>query len=178
MRLSMKTPQIDGWNPRYNKILVEVEKGVPVAEIAKKVGMHVRTVYTIMRKPEFLERRQVIEADAVDGARKMFLDKVTEAAQKIINLAKRGKPEERIQFDAAREILHQVGMKPPEVIETRQREYTPEEIKSSLSVTREVEHILQRMTGKSSTFIVQDELADLPGPSPEAPEPEKIDEPV
>jgi hypothetical protein len=103
---------------------------------------------------------------ATEKARKLFEDKAVEAAQKIISISQQGKPEERLQFDASKEILYQVGVKPIEVIETRKREYTPEEIESALEVTREIEAIADRLGKSKSQFLLEETTASLPAPVP------------
>lgn len=77
---------------------------------------------------------------------------------------KHGEPDERLRFDAAKEVLYQCGMKPVEVVENRNRDYTPEEIQSSLIVLKEVKEIEEKLSTQGSEFLLKKE-DDLSSPS-------------
>jgi len=148
------------WKPEYQKILIYAEQGVPVKEIAEKVGMHPRYVYDVMKKDAFLAKQQEFEGKIIDKARKVFEEHAVTAAKKIVKIAKGGKSEDRIQLDASKEVLYQVGMKPVEVIETRQREYTPEELASMSKTALEVEEITNRLAVRDSSYVLTDERSE------------------
>ncbi len=143
------------WKAKYTKILVYAEKGLGPKEISEKVKMNEKHIGRIMNRPDFLLKRNKIEGDAIDAARELFKAHVSEAVMKVVNTMRKGKSEERLQYDAAKEILYQVGLKPAEIIETRRREYTTEEMESALSVTREVEEITKRLSCETSNFLVE-----------------------
>ncbi len=145
------------WNGKYQRILIYAEKGASVDEIAKKEGMHPGSVYRIMNDPRFQTRRSVLEEKLGEKARAVFEAHAIQAAKKIVTIAKTGKSEDRIKFDAAKEVLYQVGVKPVEVIETRKREYSPEEVLSALAAVREIEAITNRVNDGGSKFILPDE---------------------
>jgi hypothetical protein len=46
-------------------------------------------------------------------------------------------------------------MKPVEVIETRGRQYTPEEIESSLKVMKEIQGIEEKLSTQGSGFLIK-----------------------
>lgn len=161
------------WSGKYSKILMYYEQGVPIAEIAKRVNMNERSVYKVMEKDAFKERATEFEQGIVNKARVLFEAKALDAAKRVIKIMRSGTAKDRIRFDAAKEILYQVGLKPVDVVETRTREYTPEELKSALEVSREVEAITDRLSGRSSEFLLTDEpdAQALPS-SPPAPVPD------
>jgi len=129
-------------------------KGLSQTEIARQIGVHDNTVYNIVHDPEFIKRRVEFEEKVTDKARKLFEENAIHAAEQIIRISKKGKPDERIQLDASKEILYQVGLKPVEVIETRKRDYTPEEVQQALQTAMEVETIAKRLGINNSRFIV------------------------
>ena len=143
-----------GFTPEYRKILIYSEQGMPVKEIAEKVNMHPTYVYEVMKKDIFLEKKKEFETKIVDKARAVFEAHAVKAAEKIVKIAKGGKAEDRIKLDASKEVLYQVGMKPVEVIETRKREYTPEELASMFKTVVEVEEISDRLSSRNSKFVL------------------------
>lgn len=144
------------WSGKYQKILIYAEQGLPVQEIANRVDMHQATVYKFMRSDKFMQRKEEFDKHIIEKARRVFEEHAIEAANKIVRISKSGKPEERIQLDAAKEVLYQVGIKPVEVIETRKREYTPEELQSAARAAKEIEEISNRLLGKKSEFVLED----------------------
>jgi len=143
-----------GWTPEYRKILILHQEGLPVKEIAEKVNMTVKYVYEIMKKDKFLEKKKELETKIIDKARAVFEEHAVKAAKRIVQIADRGKAEDRIKLDASKEVLYQVGMKPIEVIETRKREYTPEELTSMSKTLIEVEEVADRLAARDSKFIL------------------------
>jgi len=154
------------WNGEYRKIMLMHEKGMDNRQIGKVMGMHECTISSIVHSPKYVEKQKEFEERATKKARDLFEKNAEDAAKKIIKISQEGKPEERLQFDASKEILYQVGVKPVEVIETRKREYTPEEIESALEVTREVEAITERLGKSKSPFLLDMTEASLPAPVP------------
>ena len=139
---------------------MEGEKTVP--EIAKEAGLSPRTVCRLKTDPEFISRQEKMEKAVVEDIKKILTHHGKRAAEKIAKLAGSGKPEQRIQLDAAKEILHQLGVKPIEVIETRQREYSAEELVSAAKVAKELEDLLGRLSTTPSPFLVKREQASSP----------------
>jgi hypothetical protein len=157
-----------GFPIRWKKILVLVEQGYKPQEIASKLSMDSDWVYKVLKTPTFIAATVKLHEKAIDAARAIFEKNAVVAANKIAKIANRGKPEDRVQLDAAKEILYQIGLKPVEVIETRQREYTPQEIESAAKVTGEVESILDRLESKQSSFVLDGykEADEAPHPAP------------
>jgi len=146
-----------GWSAVHQKVFMMYIQGVEPKDIAPKVGCGMDKIRNIIRSNTFQEKHATVENDCVNRARKLLEQKLLEAAGKVVRIMQNGKPEARLQFDAAKEILYQCGMKPVEVIETRGREYTPEEIQSSLTVIREVEEIEGRLATQGSDFLLKRE---------------------
>lgn len=143
------------WNGRYQRILLLYEQGKSLKEIAETVGMYPTSISKIIKKDKFIARRLEFEDKIIDKVRTSFEEKALSAAKKICDLAHSGKPEQRIQLEAAKEVLYQIGCKPPEVIETRRREYTPEELQSSLRVAREMEQIAEKLSEDKSPYVIE-----------------------
>jgi hypothetical protein len=150
-----------GWSAAHQKVFKMTAEGYLPGEIAKKLEFGIDKVRNIIRSEKFQENHTAVIKNSVDTARKALEGRLVEAAGQIIRIMKTGKPEERLKFDAAKEILYQCGMKPVEVVETRTRQYTPEEIQSSLTVVKEIQTIEEALAAKSSEFLVKQE-ADEP----------------
>lgn len=152
----MPTLKVDehGFPNRYKKILKLVQDGAGPREIADQLKMDYTWVCRILKKPEFIAATTSIYEDATSVVRQIFERCAVEAAVKITKIAQHGKPESRVQLDAAKEVLYQLGIKPVEVIETRGRVYTPEEIQSSLNVVKEIQAIEEKLSTQGSGFLV------------------------
>jgi len=146
----------DGLPVRYKRILKLVEQGKTVDEIAEDphVNMKRDWVARVVKKPAFIAATVKLHKTATDAARAIFEKNAVDAATKIVRISRTGKADARVQLDAAKEILYQIGLKPIEVIETRGREYTPEEIQSSLGVIKEVQAIEEKLSTQGSVFLV------------------------
>lgn len=141
---------------RFRRIQIMIHKGMTADEIAGKLGLKNKTsVFAIMKSDYFKDGAKEVNRDAIAKAREIFELNAVAAATKVAQLLMRGDNKQRIQLDAAREILHQVGLKPVEVIETRRRDYSPEEISSARATVLEIETITNRLDAKESKFIVE-----------------------
>jgi hypothetical protein len=152
------------WTPRYTEILLLVSKGEKVEDIARKTGYKTgRFVHKLIARPEFQEKlaklnvqvdaRLVAEgvkqiADEVfmkDAARKELERASLHAARTITQLLSRNRKlgkeqvaEMRLKFEAARDVLDRIGLKPREVVETIERNYTTEEIERAMVTMKEL----------------------------------------
>lgn len=159
------------WSGTKQQILLLHMKGMDGREIAKKMGVHEVTVSRNIKKEEFQRRKEKIEGEIQEQVRKRFADKALWAVDRISYMAKYGKPDDRIRFDACKEILYQVGCKPVDVVESRTRDYTPEEVQSAMLVMKEVETITNRLSTKKSPFVLE-KKAEVESTIPPAPCPE------
>lgn len=152
-----------GWSAAHQAVFKMHIEGASVPEIMKKTKFGVDKVRNIIRTEKFQEHHEDVVKNSVETARKALEARLVEAAGQIIRLMKQGKPEERLKFDAAKEILYQCGMKPVEVVETRTRQYTPEEIASSLSVMKEIQSIEGTLATLGSDFLIKqtDQIAPI-----------------
>jgi len=157
------------WTSRHTKILILTHKDTPTEEIASAVGMSVAGINSIRTKPLFNQKLEALydkatskvledtkeDLDHLVQAREALNKKATWAAKQVIKLAKKGTSKDRLKLDAARDILDRAGLKPKEVIETRSRDYSPEEINSALATMKELEHITKQLTqGSGSRFLL------------------------
>lgn len=144
-----------GWSTVHQQAFKMKMDGLQAKEIAEKIGVPVTKIYDMVRTKKFIEHEDKAITNAVEKARARLEGKLLQATDKIVNIMMSGKPEDRIRFDAAKEVLYQCGMKPVEVIETRGRDYSPEEIQSSLTVIREVQAIEEKLSTQGSGFLLK-----------------------
>ena len=145
-----------GWSAVHQQVFkMRIIDGLPPREIAEKSGIPISRIRDIMRTKSFIQHEDTTVGTAVEKARKLLEAKLLRAVDKIVQIMEKGKPEERLRYDAAKEILYQCGMKPVEVIETRGRQYTPEEVKSSLDVIKEVQEIEEKLSTQGSGFLIK-----------------------
>lgn len=159
-----------GWTAIHQQVFkLRIIDGLTPKEISEKTGIATQRLSDMMRTKLFLEHEDTTVGSAVEKARKLLESKLLRAVDKIVHIMENGKPEERLRYDAAKEILYQCGMKPVEVIETRGRTYTPEEIKSSLDVVKEIQGIEEKMSTQGSGFLIKEDTVDSSLPSAPVP---------
>ena len=142
---------------RFRRIQIMVHKGMNVAQIADALGLKDKgAVYKIMKRDYFKEKEEDISKDAIGQAKEIFKLNLTAASTKVVHLMNHGDNKQKIQLDAAREILHQAGLKPVEVVENRGREYTPEELISARETVMEITEMTEKLGEKESPFVVED----------------------
>jgi hypothetical protein len=150
------------WTPRYTKILLLHEKGMKSREIAEKVGMNPVSISKVLKKPMFLAKKDKFEETVAEKARAILSSHAISAAKKVVSMMQRGVSSQKLQYEAAKEILYQIGCKPIDVIDDRRkRDYSPEEIKSALGTMLEVESIMTRLSCGNSQFIVEKPPVDV-----------------
>jgi hypothetical protein len=138
------------------------------SDLAEKVKYSIRFVQKIQSRPEFQERlakqnalvdKQLIKdgvksiSDEIflkDAARKELERASLHAAKTITTLLTRrkkmdrtGLSEMKLKFEAAKDVLDRIGLKPREVVETIERNYTTEEITSAMDTMKELTTISQ-----------------------------------
>jgi len=161
------------WRSLHRHVLFCIEKGWTPKQICEKFKLQPIQYYKITNNSNFIAKRDKIE-DAVDKriveevikvtvqdkVRLLFERNLTKAAKTVVDICKNGNPNDKIRFEAAKEILYQSGLKPVDVVETRERLYTPEEIESAHDTAKEVEQIFERLTGNTSKYLVSDERTE------------------
>jgi hypothetical protein len=146
-----------GWSKEHQQVFKLYLMGHNVPEIAQRTGFDIIKISNMVRTKKFKEHHDTVEKGSVERARQMFEERLLEAASAIVKIMNVGKPDDRIRFDAAKEVLYQCGMKPVEVVETRTRQYTPEEAASALAVVKEIQTIEEKLSAGGSRFIVEKE---------------------
>ena len=149
---------VRGWSAEHQKVYLMYSEGKDIQQIDEKLQIGKERIRTIIRSKQFQTYHKRSEKCAVETARKVFESRLIEAAGKIIRLMQKGKMHEKLQFDAAKEILYQCGMKPADVIETRTRQYTPEEAASALKVVKEIQSIEENLATQGSGFLIKREM--------------------
>lgn len=163
------------WNGTYQKILLNTLKGYDQPTIARRVGVTLRTVSIVQGKElfkikltDFQQRLNEKIADKIansvvaDQVRSLFAKNALPAARRIVRMTKRGLNGQRLQLDACREVLYQIGIKPIDVIEQVKREYTPAEVQSALVTLQEIESMTKRLGLKPSQFLITGNGDDIP----------------
>jgi len=164
---------IKQWKETYTEVLLMTQKGSPLAEISEKTGLAIRTISWVKSTPTFKQKFQntvgkveaklqemivskVNEDGTIEKALGDLVDKVPEAVSKFIEIMQDGTASQRIQLDAAKEILHIAGVKPIEVVENRNssRNYTPEEIEHANATIKETLELMEQSKNGHCKFIL------------------------
>jgi len=161
----------ENWTDRHTKVLEATHQGVPNADIAAKNYMTRAAVVAIQNQPIFKERLKTVHMSVVERitekqiqhlttnnvqeARRHLDNAAVMAAKTMIAIAQTGDGT-REQVTAAKDILDRCGLKPIEIVETRERVYSPEEVIHAKNVLLETEDIVKRLSTQSSPFILGD----------------------
>lgn len=161
------------WTASHLKILSLTHQNKSIKDIARLAGVSTTYVSSIRQTPLFRDRLEALNnkivsrlsADAtyravVDQARQVLNEAAPKAAMKMVELSKTGTKDQKVQFDAAKDILDRAGLKPVEVVEARERVYSPEEISKAQVTLRETETIIMRLERTSSPFVLRDVKAE------------------
>lgn len=157
------------WATHHTKILLMTHDGKPVGEIAKTLKLSTSAVSKIRASTYFIQKLAALntkviektverksEAIVTDKARQALNKAAYRAAIKLIKLAAKGEPTQRIQLDACKDILDRAGLKPVEIVETRERVYSPEEVAHAKGILLETQSIIERLSNQSSPFVLGD----------------------
>lgn len=142
------------WNPTYQKVLVYIEQGMTQQEIADKLNIHKNTVYNITKTRKFKTRKAHLEGEVQERVIQMFKAVGEEAAEKFISSMRKGTSRDRIQLDAAKEILHQIGVSPVERTETVTRPYSDKELESMRSTAQELLSMTQQLSQRKNKYVL------------------------
>lgn len=178
------TADVKVWKPVYTKILIMVQKGVSVKEIAKRddVGLQENQLRKIINSPTFrlkmakltdkmdtalIEKatEEITKTPEVDLARMRLSEAAERAADTLVNLLnpksaanKMSIHERRLLVTIAQDILDRVGLKQVITDEgAKGREYSPEEIQSALANAKELEQISSRLDASGSSYVLSRE---------------------
>ena len=162
---------IPKWTLKHTRILMMSLKNYSQREIGARVGLDHSTISSIMRTEEFKRRQEKMTQALSTQIQEIFTNNAKSVAKRICTIAKHGKPQDKVQLDACKEVLAHIGLKPVEVIETRSRDYTPQEVESARKVLEEMGEITQRLSSTKSLFIVRKDTVDKVIPQPEKDEP-------
>lgn len=166
----------ENWNPVHQKTLMLTARRWSAKAIAKTLKLSENTIATYRNSPYFKERlanltRKIEDASipllaqesvsrATDQARAILIAASVAAAKKMDLLSKRGKPEQRIQYEACKDILDRTGLKPREETVIHERIYSETEVKSALVTAGELENTLGRLTKQGSPFLLSGKPAE------------------
>jgi len=146
------------WSGKKQRMLILYEQGLNQPQIAKKLGMNQSNISRVINTDKFKKRAKEFEAKVQDEVMEIFTTSGIQAAKKIVELSKSGDAKKRMQFDAAKEVLYQIGCKPKTVVEeTIRKEYTPEEVEKAKQTLAEVEALTERLGRRNSKYIMKKE---------------------
>lgn len=141
---------------RNHKIIALLSEGKTVTDIARDLDMDRSYLSKLINTDEMRAKRAKFETSMQDKVRDEFTLHAVAAARKIVALSKKGTSKERMQFDAAKEVLYQIGCKPKETVEQIIRDYTPQEIEKARKTMDEIADFSERLSEKKSRFLVDD----------------------
>lgn len=143
------------WSALHHRVLYMTLKGRKAREIAKRVGMSQHWVEDVRHLEEFKVRKERALRSIIEQIQEIFESKGKMAARNVIRIAKSGVVGDRVQLDASKDILDRIGYKPVQIIETRQRLYSPAEIESAKGTVQELEDTIMRLERKDSIYILK-----------------------
>ena len=89
--------------------------------------------------------------------------KILWAVRKMFTLARTGKSDQRLQFDACKHILDLAGYKPVErVVALHKHDYTPEEVSNAEETLKQTLEISERLTAGPSKFLLNSTATPAP----------------
>ena len=174
------------WKPIYTKIMILVQKGESVNEIAQRseIGLESRQLRRIMNSPTFrlkmskltekmdtalIEKatEEISRTPEVDLAKLKLAGAAEEAANLLLRLMNPRSSlqkrysihERRLMASIAQDVLNRAGLKVTVSEEegARGRDYSPAEIQSALSNAKELEAITSRLDNRGSSFVLTHE---------------------
>lgn len=148
------------WNLKYQRILMYSEKGMSNTEIGTKLSLSPFTVSHIKGSDEFLIRQTNFRRSVIEQVQGVFEKRAKNAAKQVCDLMKSGTSADKVKLEAAKDILDRIGYKPIEIVETRKREYTPQEVLSALSTVHELETTMDRLDKRSSRYVLDNPTRD------------------
>jgi hypothetical protein len=170
-------PTKSTWKSIHEKILVKAADGLTKTQIAREMKLTDMTIKRVVNAPYFKRRLaevngriidKVVERrsntgdyDSIAEARRIISEAATEAAEKLRKLARSGESTDRVQLDACKDILDRSGLKPIEVVETRERVFTPEDEEKAKAILFEAGKISERLTNQSSPFVIRDRVTGV-----------------
>jgi hypothetical protein len=156
------------WTGDCTKVLIMTQKDMTATAIKAETGLDYKTIAKIRKAPEFKKRMNVVvekhinriteyidpSVEKLSKARKILNDSVPLAIRTFKKVLRSGTPADRVRFEAAKEILHMTGFKPVEVVENRDRFYTPEELNSMLKTIQEIERMKAMVIKSDIPYLV------------------------
>jgi hypothetical protein len=95
-----------------------------------------------------------VEAERIQRARRILNRNAEIAARLEVKLMKHGTANDRLRFEACKDLLDRVGLKPVEISEVHERAYSSEEVKQALETMKEVESLSQRLSNQGSRYML------------------------
>lgn len=159
------------WTRNCTRILQLAYSGHSDEHIASRVGVSVLAVkqlrgsqlfrehmFNLTRSELKLTAEKCSNQTLIEAARDILEKASIDAASKVKAIMQKGQPNQRLQFDACKDILDRAGLNKKETIQHLIRQYTPEEIKSALETLKEVEEVSQRMSNQQSQYVLKNDV--------------------
>jgi hypothetical protein len=109
----------------------------------------------ILTSDAYEKFKEKLKQPIVEKIQEIFRAHAIPAAEKIAQLAQTGNLTQRLQFDAAKEVLYQVGAKPKDIVETITRKFSAEETVSAKQTLQEIEAVTDRLIKSPSKFVIK-----------------------
>ena len=159
------------WRPVHNEVLILVAKGHTEAEVAKKTGLAPTTVNWLKGTDKFKQKMKTVQQkvkervereitaklssdDVIAKSTKYLFNSMSEAAQKIVAIMRKGTSKDRIQLDAANRILELCGFT-RRSDNSHERQYSPEEVERAASTINELMKLTERISDQGSRFVLR-----------------------
>lgn len=147
---------------KHRAILCMTKGKTSVKAIAEELQVPPTTVKAVIEHKSFNKSLNTYQNGVLASARAKMEEKLDRLTDKLLNIAERGRPAQRLQFEAIKDIMDRCGMKPPEVKEIITRQYTPEETASMLQTAKEVEEITKNLSKAKSPYLLEKPVCGKP----------------
>lgn len=140
-----------------HRVVVTMAKGITTKSgIAKKLQVSPQIVKSVIEERSFDKHLTQFQKSVLWEAKAKLQEVASEMSDRLIGVARNDKkPTNRIQYEAIKDILDRTGVKPFETKETMARQFSPEELQSMLTTTRELEEISKRISKDKSPFLLE-----------------------
>lgn len=165
------------WKPWHDNLLKMTVEDKPVAEICLFLGKS-STQVNKARNSEYFRSKlseiqktvtqtitktwlEAIDGDAVKAAREAIGKAAVEAAETIVWISRNGESDDKMRFEAAKDILDRAGVRAPEIVKQQKEEriYAPEEVLHAKKILEESEGIVKRLTNSPNRFVIGNECS-------------------
>jgi len=162
------------WKPWHDELMKMVVDGVSPVQMSLRLNKSSKMIKDVVGSEYFKVRMsdiqqtittsitktwlEAIDTDAVKEAREEIGRSAVEAAKTIVWISKNGEVEDKMRFEAAKDILDRAGVRAPELVKQQreERSYSPEEVAKAREILAESEAIVKRLINTPNRFVIAD----------------------